>query len=110
MIESMSITSKELRGWQVEGLDTNSLTRDPTLLSVSVAFPVAGAAPSVWTAAAWATDMSSDPDSYYAEILLSGTGGGGTVTLATGVYDVWVKVVDGSASPTRHVSTLVVTS
>lgn len=110
MIEIMSSTSKELRGWQVEGFDTNSLVRDPSLLSVSVAFPVAGQAPSVWTAASWSTDMSTDPDSYYVEILLSGTGGGGTVTLAAGVYDVWVRVVDGSAAPTRHVSRLVVTS
>lgn len=106
--ETLPFTSKELRAWSVVLSDDNSQPRDPTGLTVTVAFPTAGNDPATWTAATWNTDMSTDPDTYWAELLVSGTGGGGTVELAKGVYDVWIRVADGTQSPTRLVSRMAV--
>lgn len=59
--------------------------------TVQMAFPVAEVAPvsGDWKAATWETDATSVPSRYLARCLV---GPGGTVTLAAGVYDVWVKI------------------
>lgn len=72
-------------------------TVDISTLTVQVAFtaettPVSGD----WKAAAWETDATTDPDTYYARCLV---GPAGTVTLAAGFYSVWVKVTDSPEIP-----------
>lgn len=108
MIEVLPYTSKEIRAWSVSMEDDNGQTRDPTEVAVQVAFPTMGQDPSSWVSATWNVDMSTDPDTFWVEVLLSGTGGGGTVELAKGVYDVWIRLQDGGQAPTRHAVTLVV--
>jgi len=67
---------------------------DPTALTVQMAFPSAGVAPvsGDWKTANWDPSYSSEP--WLARCLV---GPGGTVTLAAGSYDVWIKI--GGPSP-----------
>lgn len=69
-------------------LDRDGAAVDPTspALPVEVALPQAGVAPSAWWAAAWEADGRGG---WRARLLV---GPGGTVTLAAGAYDVWVRV------------------
>lgn len=66
---------------------------DPTATTVQMAFPAVDADPisGDWKSASWETDTTTDPDTYLARCLV-----GSAVTLAVGVYDVWVKI---AASP-----------
>lgn len=59
--------------------------------AVRMAFPVAEVAPIAgdWKAATWETDATTVPTRYIARC---NVGPGGTVTLAAGLYDVWVEV------------------
>jgi hypothetical protein len=59
--------------------------------TVQMAFPVAEVAPAGgdWKAATWETDATATPTRYLARCLV---GPAGTVTLAAGLFDVWVKV------------------
>lgn len=63
---------------------------DPTGGAVQMAFPASGTDPvsGDWKTASWETDATLTPDAYYARCLV---GPSGTVTLAAGTYDVWVK-------------------
>lgn len=62
---------------------------DPTAATVTMAFtasevdPVSGD----WKTASWETDTTPTPDVCFARCLI-----GSAVTLAVGVYDVWVKI------------------
>lgn len=94
--------SRELLPIEVDLTDDNGQPRDPTTIAVEVAFPVLGEAPADWVAATWATDYSTDPDTYAAEILVSGTGGGGDVELERGGYDVYLRLTDGGQRPVMH--------
>jgi hypothetical protein len=62
---------------------------DPTADTVQMAFPVAGQDPAVWNAAIWDSDPTTTPDDFFAACLV---GPGGTIALATGHYDIWLKV------------------
>lgn len=59
--------------------------------TVTMAFPVVEVAPvgGDFKAATWETDATSTPTRYLARCLV---GPAGTVTLAAGLYDVWVKI------------------
>lgn len=59
--------------------------------SVRMAFPAAEVAPvsGDWKTASWETDATTVPTRYIARC---NVGPGGTVTLAAGLYDVWVEV------------------
>lgn len=78
---------------------------DPTSDDVDFAFLPSGQAPSGgdWTAGLWETDGSV----YYAKILV---GPGGTVTLSTSEYVVWVKIVDSPEIPVLQAGTLTIAS
>jgi hypothetical protein len=80
---------------------------DPTGDTVEMAFKTSGE-PSGgdWKAASWETDNSVSPVVYYARCLV---GPGGTVTLADGTYDVYVRVTDSPEIPVTNVGKLVVT-
>lgn len=94
--------SKEILPIEVDLTDDNGQPRDPTTIAVEVAFAPLGTAPSDWVAASWATDYSTDPDTFQAEILVSGTGGGGDVELDRGGYNVYLRLTDGSQEPVRR--------
>src|SRR6266576_4335060 len=72
-------------------LRDQGLVPNISLDTVQMAFPVTEVAPAGgdWKSATWETDATATPTRYLARCLV---GPGGTVTLATGQYDVWVKV------------------
>jgi hypothetical protein len=59
--------------------------------TVQMAFPATEVAPAGgdWKTATWETDATATPSRYLSRCLV---GPGGTVTLAAGLYDVWVKI------------------
>lgn len=81
---------------------------NPTTDSVSMAFtaldvdPVAGD----WKSATWETDATTSPITYYARCLV---GPAGTIALAAGVWDVWVKVTDAPEIPAKKSGNLQIT-
>jgi hypothetical protein len=80
---------------------------DPTGDPLSFAFIPQGDLPTAlttFTAGSWEVDDSdvSNPV-YYARILV---GPGGTVTLAMGEHDIYLKVVDNPEVPVRWVDTI----
>lgn len=81
---------------------------DPTGDAVSMAFTVADVDPAVgdWKSATWETDATTSPSTYYARCLV---GPAGTITLAVGVWDVWLKVTDAPEIPARRVGNLQIT-
>ena len=85
------------------------VVQDPTGDTVEFAAVTPGSEPSSWTAGSWETDTTTDPDTYAARILISGTGGGGTLALADGTYDLWVRITDSPERPARPVCRLVIT-
>ena len=77
-------------GAVVEGAAIN-----PTADTVNMAVVPTGTLPDTpdWKAATWETDASTDPDTYYAKLLVGPAPG--VVTLTAGrIYDVYVRVTD----------------
>jgi hypothetical protein len=74
---------------------------DPTGDTVVMAFISGSAAPTSgdWKTASWDADASTYPPTYRAQCLV---GPGGTVTLAAGVWSVWVKVTDSPEVPVKR--------
>lgn len=89
----LSVLSKEYVRVKVSASEAGAAV-DPTTDTVVMAFPVHGVAPVTgdWKAASWETAGSA----FYARCLV---GPSGTVTLAVGSYDVWVKVTDSPEVP-----------
>ncbi len=75
-----------------------ALDRNPTTDVVQMAFTTQGGRPqsSDWKAASWDTAASVGINNYLARCLV---GPGGTVTLTTGQYAIWVKVTDNPEVP-----------
>jgi hypothetical protein len=74
---------------------------NPTSDVVQMAF-LTSAGPPVsgdWKTASWDTDATTYPPTYYAQCLV---GPAGTVTLAAGVWSVWVKVTDSPETPVKR--------
>lgn len=77
--------------------------------TVTMAFTAVGVEPvsGDWNTASWETDATRTPSRYYARCLVGPTG---TVTLADGTYDCWVKVSGvGSEIPVIRAGNLIVT-
>lgn len=104
----VSSTSREYVMVPVSAVESG-VAQDPTGDTVEFAAVAPGVEPSAWTAGSWETDATTDPDTYAARILVSGTGGGGTIELADGTYDLWVRITDSPERPTERVGTLIVT-
>lgn len=104
---TMSSTSRQYLRLPVSAT-WNGITQDPTGDVVEFAAVPIGGAPSTWTAGSWETDTTTDPDTFWARILVSGTAGGGTLALADGTYDLWIRVTDSPERPARRVGTLIV--
>lgn len=85
----------------------NGVVVNPTADTVQMAFTVAGADPIAgdWKTAEWETDATTEPDTYYARCLV---GPAGTVTLAAGMYQAWVKITDSPEIPVKRSGLLVV--
>lgn len=74
---------------------------NPTGDTVQMAF-LAGSGPPAggdWKTASWDTDATTYPPTYSAQCLV---GPSGTVTLAAGIYSVWVKVTDSPEVPVKR--------
>ena len=80
---------------------------NPTADTVTMAFSAAGVDPVAgdYKTASWETDATTTPSTYYARCLV---GPAGTVTLAAGTYEVWVKVTDSPEIPVKRSGTLIV--
>ena len=74
---------------------------DPTGDTVAIAFTNPGAVPvsGDWKTAAWETDTSTAPHTYWAVCLV---GTGGAVTLTEGEYSVFVKITDSPEVPVKR--------
>lgn len=104
---TMSSTSRQYLRLPVSAT-WQGVAQDPTADTVEFAAVTVGSEPSSWTAGSWETDTSTDPDTFWARILVSGTGGGGTLALADGTYDLWVRVTDSPERPVQRICTLIV--
>lgn len=83
----------------------NGAYTDPTGYPVAMAFPAPGTTPVTFYSASWDTDPTTSPPTYIAKCLV---GSGGAVTLASGTYDVFVKVTGAVEQPVKNCGTLVV--
>lgn len=106
-VVTISSTSREYVRLPVAAT-LDGIAQDPTADTVEFAAVAVGAEPSSWTAGQWETDTTTDPDTFWARILVSGTAGGGTLALADGTYDLWIRVTDSPERPARRVGTLIV--
>ena len=81
---------------------------NPTADTVTMAFTAAGVdpVPGDYKTSTWETDATTTPSTYYARCLV---GPAGTVALAAGTYEVWVKITDSPEVPVKRSGTLVVT-
>lgn len=77
---------------------------DPTSDNIQMAFPVTGVNPVLgdWKSATWETDGTT----YYARCLVGPAPG--VVTLAEGLYDVYVKVTDNPEVVVRQTGALAI--
>lgn len=84
---------------------TAGVAVNPSADVVVMAFTAVDVDPVVgdWKTASWETDATTTPTTYYARCLV---GPGGTVTLAVGVFDCWVKVTDAPEIPARRAGNL----
>jgi hypothetical protein len=106
---TVSIQTKEDVRFPVSATK-NGVPVNPTTGAVEIAFPASCVAPVTgdWKTGFWEIDESTDPDTYYAVILV---GTGGTfVPAAAGLYDAWVRFTIGTEKPVRKVGQLNVTA
>lgn len=75
---------------------------DPTGDQVKMAFVTQGItpAPADFKTGSWVQDVSTVPTTHYARTLV-GPGPGGVITLAPGLYDVYVSVTDNPELPIK---------
>lgn len=82
---------------------------DPTGTAPSFAFAAAGSDPSTFTAGEWVGSFVDSTTAIEAATpLLSGTGNGGTVELADGVWVVWCKVTVSPEADVLKVGRLII--
>ena len=73
---------------------------NPTALAVAIAFKASGApVGGDFLGAVWETDATTDPDTYFARILVGGTASGATAALANDLYRVLVKITGAPEIP-----------
>jgi hypothetical protein len=103
---TISSLSKEYVRVRVAAKNAGAVV-NPTADVVEMAFTLADAEPTTpdWKTASWETDAATEPDTYFARCLV---GPGGTVTLADGTYQVWVRVTDSPEIPVKKSGVLVV--
>lgn len=97
----MSSTSLEYLRARVSAT-SDGVAIDPTGFAIEFAFPIPGEDPSTWVAGSWEVAGTF----YYARCLVGPSGG--VITLANGIYDVYVRVTASPEKPVRQVGVLVV--
>jgi hypothetical protein len=102
----ISFASKEYVRVPVKAKEAGVVV-DPTnpLLTVQMAF-TDGSDPSAWTTAAWETDATTEPDTFFARVLVGGTGSGAAIELARGTYTGWVKITATPEVPVLRIENL----
>jgi len=88
--------------------EVNGVVHDPTADTVQMAFPVQGVDPvsGDLKTASWEVDTTQTPNVYYARCLV---GPGGSVVLAVGRYDIWIKITDSPEQVYEKVGVLKIT-
>lgn len=86
--------------------EENGAAVDPTVFSVTMAFPTTGVDPvsGDYKTASWETDATTTPLTRYVRALVGPTGG--VVSLSKGRYDIWVKITAGAETPVEKVGAL----
>lgn len=104
----ISTASKEYLRVRVEAKESGVVV-NPTADVVTMAFTADADAPMLgdFGAASWETDATTNPDTYYARTTVGGVGTGATQELASGRYNVWVKITDSPEVPVLQAGTLV---
>lgn len=100
--------SREFVRIPLSALDSGTVV-DPTGDPVHFAAVAPGTEPTAWTAGEWDTDTTTNPPTYWAQVLVSGTGGGGTIELGEGLWDLWWRVTDAPERPARIAGTVRIT-
>ena len=98
---SISSLSKEYVKVQVT-FTVGGVETDPTADTVQMAFKAPGVDPGAgdWQTASWEVDTTvATKPIRYARCLVGP--GGGTITLAKGPYEVWVKIGDTPETPVK---------
>lgn len=99
-IPAISSLSKEYVRVRVQ-VKANGVDFDPSADAVRMAFTVNDAAPlsGDWKTGSWENDTSTSPTTHWARCLV---GPGGAVTLAVGLYSVWLEITDAPEIPIRN--------
>lgn len=84
----------------------NGANYNPTVDAVQFAFTPIGTNPTTWYSGSWDTGPVPGTATYNAKCLV---GPGGTVTLATGQYNVWIRITDSPEIPARNTGQLAIT-
>jgi hypothetical protein len=82
-------------GWIVVGTDFTDATINPTAMPVSVSLSTT-TEPATYVPATWATQTSTNPDTYWIVLEVSGAGTGGTHEYAGATYHAFAKIIDGT--------------
>lgn len=101
-VVEMNSTSKEKLRAVVE------TSADPTGGTVNWALAAVGSDPSFANAGEWSGSYAAGEATTLSP-LISGTGNGGTITVADGQWDVWVQFTVGSEVIVRRAGRLVIT-
>lgn len=96
---AISAQSTEYVRVQIQATNAGAAV-DPTSDGVLMAFVTEGTTPASgdFKTASWEIDTTTTPTSDYARALV---GAGGVITLAAGVYDVWITVSDNPEVPVK---------
>lgn len=107
MTTTQSVLSLEPVGYDVTALVGFGSSGNPTTDVVQFAFTAPGVDPvsGDWKAGSWQT-VAGPPQVYVAYCWV---GPGGTIALAKGVYDVWIKITDAPGVPVKSVDILKIT-
>jgi hypothetical protein len=79
---------------------------DPTIDAVALAFVAQGSLPAAgdWKTGSWLNDTTTVPTTHFARALVGPSPG--VVTLAPGIFDVYVRVTDSPEQPIKKAGSL----
>lgn len=105
-----AISLKYIDPVKITAEDLDGVAFDPTSDTVKFAFVADGtdlSSSSTFYTGLWGTKVTGSTSEYRATCLIGP--GGGQVTLAPGVYNVWVKITDSPEVPVEFCGQLVIT-
>jgi hypothetical protein len=104
--ERISFLSKEYIRVPIRGREAGAVVNMAALADPQFAFTSDGSDPASFTAGAWETDATTTPDTYFARVLVGGTGTGATITLPRGTYTCFVKWSANPEAPVKRIENL----